>query len=192
MYRSFLFVCLLVIALLSGCSSINVNYDYDNKVDFLKIHTYAWGHLNGPDDFLTNEPLLKKRIIQSIDNYLLSRGYQKVDPAVADVLVVIQAGIKEKMRVTDWGGPRGYYRDPWYNPWWGGRAYGGRVDVSYYTEGTLIIDIVDVARKELIWRGLGTGIVHKYSDQVKLQASVDQYVSDILNHFPPGHEHVKK
>jgi len=60
------------------------------------------------------------------------------------------------------------------------------------TEGTLVIDIVDKAKKELIWRGLGTGVVQNYSDHEKLQASIDEYVRKILNNFPPGHEHSKK
>ena len=116
---------------LSGCSTVSVNYDYDNKADFSAIHTYNWGESNGADDELSNNQILKNRIVASIDSYLQSRGYRKVDPAQADVLIVIGAGVKEKMRVTNWGGPGGYYRDPWYDPWWGGSAYGGREDVSY-------------------------------------------------------------
>lgn len=187
-----LLVVLLFITVLTGCSAVSVNYDYDSKVDFSAIHTYNWGESNEADDELTKNQLLKNRIVSSIDNYLQSRGYRKVDPAQADVLVVIGAGVKEKMRVTNWGGPGGYYRDPWYDPWWGRSAYGGRVDVSYYQEGTLVIDIVDNAKKELIWRGLGTGIVQPQSDQEKRQAVIDEYVQEILNHFPPGNEKKSK
>jgi len=178
---------MLVIVSVSGCSSINVNYDYDNTIDFATIRTYGWGHPNGPDDFLANEPLLKKRIIRSVDSYLETRGYRKVDSSGADVLVVIQAGVKEKMQITNWGGSGGYYRDPW-----GRSSYVGRTDVNYYTEGTLVVDIVDNTRKELIWRGMGTGVLREYSDREKLQASIDEYVLEILNNFPPGHENVKK
>ena len=192
MNRFSFLIPLLFIFLLSGCSAISVNYDYDNSVDFSTIHTYGWGQLNGPDDALAKEPLLKKRIIATIDRYLESRGYRKVDPAQADVLIVIQAGVEEKMRVTDRGVPRDYYHVPWYDPWWGRGAYGSRVDITYYKEGTLVVDIVDNAKKELIWRGLGTGIVHRYTDQEKLQTTVDEYVQDIPNHFPAGNEKIKK
>ena len=187
MYRALLFVWMLVAILVSGCSSINVSYDYDNTVDFSRIHTYAWGQPNNPDDFLANEPLLKKRIIESVDGYLNSRGYRMVDSAGADVLVVVQAGVKEKMQITNWGGSGGYYRDPW-----GRSSYVGRTDVNYYTEGTLVIDIVDNAKKELIWRGLGTGVLQNYSNHEKRQAAIDEYVREILNRFPPGHEKLKK
>ncbi len=182
--------CLFLILFLTlyGCSSIQVNTDFDDEADFSAIHTYSWKAVNVSGDALANNPLLYKRIVKSIDGYLQDRGYQQADPGVADILVAIHAVTKEKMRVTDWGGPRGYYRDPWYDPWWGGSAYGGRVDVSYYTEGTLVIDIVDRRRHELIWRGLGTSIVHKYSDPGKMEKAVNEYVGEILDRFPPGYK----
>jgi len=188
MNRFFVLLALLLVFFISACSSVNVKYDYDPAIDFTAIHTYNWGQANSADDELSRNSLLKKRITASIDGYLQARGFSKVEPARADVLIVIQAVVKEKMRVTDWGGPRGYYRDPWYDPWWGGSAYGGRVDVSYYNEGTLVIDIVDSRKKELIWRGLGSGIVQSYNDQDRQQAAIDKYVQEILDHFPPGYE----
>ncbi len=187
MNRVFFLLPLFVTFIVVGCSSVNVDYDYDPAVDFAVIHTYSWGQASSADDELARNPLLKNRIIASVDNYLQNRGFSKVEPDQADILVVIQATVKEKMRVTDWGGPRGYYRDPWYNPWWGAGAYGGRVDVSYYQEGTLVIDIVDNSKKELIWRGLGRGIVGSHSDKEKKQAAIDTYVQEILNNFPPGY-----
>jgi hypothetical protein len=192
MNRFFLLLSLLLFFVVPGCSSVNVDYDYDPVADFAAIHTYGWGQASSVDDELARNPLLKKRIIASIDNYLQNRGFKKVESGQADVLVVIQAMVKEKMRVTDWGGPRGYYRDPWYNPWWGAGAYGSRVDISYYQEGTLVIDIVDNSKKELIWRGLGRGIVSSHRDKKKQQAAVDTYVQEILNNFPPGYEKKSK
>jgi hypothetical protein len=187
----FLFFCVLAL-FAAGCSPVSVNYDFDPNTDFSAIKTYGWGESPARDDLLAENTLLKKRIQNSVDRYMQSRGYTLVDPARADVLIVLQAVVKEKMRITDWGGPAGYYRNPWYDPWWGVGAYGGRVDVSYYNEGTLIIDIVDNAKKELIWRGLGTGIVQRNSDPEKQQKAVDQYVTEILDRFPPGHEKQSK
>ncbi len=177
---------LLFFIAVSGCSTVSVNSDYDPSYNFSTIQTYGWGQSGIIDDELARNPFLKKRIIASIDSYMQDRGYRLVEFAQADVLIVLQAVVKEKMRVTDWGGPHGYYRDPWYDPWWGGSAYGSRVDVSYYQEGTLIIDIVDTSARSLIWRGLGTGIVGQYTSREKQQTAIDKYVREILDQFPPG------
>lgn len=93
-------------------------------------------------------------------------------------MVVAHGGVREKTRVTDWGGYG------WYNPWWG--PYGGRVDVSHYSEGTLVIDIVDFQEKDMVWRGLGTAVLKGNSNPEKIQAKVDQHVTQILAKFPPA------
>ena len=41
--------------------------------------------------------------------------------------------------------------------------------MSYYTEGTLVIDLVDMAEKELVWRGIATGTVQENPDLQKSQ-----------------------
>jgi hypothetical protein len=167
--------------ILAGCSSVQVSYDYDQQADFSSIRSYAWRGVDVPGDVLSQNPLAGKRIRQSIDRHLADRGYQLVDDK-PDVLVAIHAVTKEKMRVTNWGG---YYRDPWYDPWWGPGPYGGRMDVQYYTEGTLVIDIVDAASNELIWRGLGMSLVRKYKNQEQMQEAIDRCVTEILDRFPP-------
>jgi len=171
----------------AGCSTIDVYSDFDPKADFSAIHTFALKKIQVPGDVLTDNPLLYKRIAAAVSAYLQQRGYREVDPDNADILVVLRGGIKEKMRITDWGPSRPY-------PY--GRRYGwegpGRIDVHYYTEGTLIIDILDRARNELIWQGLGTGILRRHSDEIKKQEMINQYVKKILDQFPPGHREKEK
>ena len=72
----------------------------------------------------------------------------------------------------------------WYNPWWG--PYGGHNDVSYYKEGTLVIDIVNAKKMKLIWRGLGATTVKDYKDSKKMEADIDKAVNKIMASFPPG------
>lgn len=183
----FIFIFFLI---LCGCSSVRVNSDFDPAADFSAIHTYSWKKVNIQGDALAQNPLLYKSIVGSIDRYLQVKGYQKTEPNSADVLVAIHAGVKEKMRMTDRGaGPRGYYADPWYHSWRRrGSPYDSRIDVSYYTEGTLVIDVVERKKQELIWRGVGTGIVHASFSQEKKAESIDEYVRKILDQFPPGHK----
>jgi hypothetical protein len=61
---------------------------------------------------------------------------------------------------TDWGygygggWPYGY---GYYGMWAG--APSTYVDVSTYTEGTMILDVVDTHTKKLVFRGTGTAVV---------------------------------
>ena len=57
--------------------------------------------------------------------------------------------------------------------------------VSEYQEGTLIIDIYDAAKKELVWHGWKSR-KSLPSDSPELPGVVEQATVDILSNFPPG------
>jgi hypothetical protein len=169
----------VLLFMLVGCSSVTTNYDYDPGVDFSKFKTFTIRDSKVPGNVLERNQLLQKRVDEAIKNALEAKGYKYVDsPDEASMVVVAHGRTKEKVQVTDWGSYG------WYRPWWG--PYGGQVDVSNYTEGTLVIDIVDMSDKELAWRGLATGIVgNPESNPEKQQAKVESIVTKILNDFPP-------
>jgi hypothetical protein len=146
----------IIILALVGCSSLTVTTDFDASQDFNSYKTYRWATTEevNPNDALAQNPLVKKRVIAGIDKALQDKGFVLVEKGSGpDFVVITHAGVKEKMNVTQTGGYRGY---GWYDPWWG--PYGGSTHVSYYEEGSLVIDIIDWTEKELSWRGIGTGV----------------------------------
>ncbi len=171
------FLLLLSVALLTSCgSSISVSTDYDLEEDFSQLKSFQWVDERIPNNALDLYPLVKKRVGESVAKDLEAKGFM-LESDSPDFVIFAHARTQEKMQVTDWGG---YY---WYDPWWG--PYGGRVDVSYYDEGTLVLDIIKVETKELIWRGTGKGVVREYSNPEKRQQAIDNTVSTILKDFPP-------
>ena len=169
---------MFVVGLL-GCASVSVKTDYDQSVDFSGFKTYNWDSDHAiPGDALARDPILRKRIKKAVDQEFQAKGFERRDTGPVDFTVVIHAGVKERMRVTNWGS------FGWYDPWWG--PYGGQVDVSYYTEGTLVIDVVNDKTRELAWRGLGEGLVREYSDTEKREADIRNTVMEILKSFPPN------
>ena len=48
-------------------------------------------------------------------------------------------------------------------------GYGGTTDVYQYDETTLVIDIYDASKKEMVWRGTVTGVVKDNPDQEEQQ-----------------------
>ena len=167
---------------LAGCSSLTVNYDYDTNVDWAKYKTYAWlGKESGsgtdaPSSSL-DSGLLAKRIRSSIEWEMEQRQMTPSD--TPDCLVVYHTGAQDKLQVTDWG-----YRYSDY--YWG---YGGRqVDVYEYTEGTLVIDIIDAETKNMVWRGVGQKVIDQTTQRTpeEIQERVDGVVNKIMESFPPA------
>jgi hypothetical protein len=171
---------LILSFLAMGCSSISTNYDYDPSADFESYTTYAW--IKQPTNVSGNarqaqsqDPLVGKRIMNSVDVVLAQKGLRMADSY--ELLVVYHTGIQDKVQVTDWGYGYGPYRG-WYG--------GGGTDVYQYQQGTLIIDFVDATTKQLVWRGTAQGVLSEgKSDPETQQKKIDNVVGKLLQNYPP-------
>jgi hypothetical protein len=57
--------------------------------------------------------------------------------------------------------------------------------VQQYQQGTLIIDVVKTADKELVWRGVGTKALSPNPTPKTIDRNVNLVVSKIMQSFPP-------
>jgi len=178
---SFAVLCFSLVAL-AGCSSMSVTSDYDPSANFSVLKTYQWVKMQGTGDALEKAPLLMKRVMIAVDKALVAKGYSKVEGESSDFYVAVHAGVKDKVNVTNYG-----YS---YGGWYGRGAYGGmggNIDVNYYTEGTVFVDIIQKKADafDLMWRGAGTGVVDPPKDPAEAQAKADAGAMKILDQFPP-------
>jgi hypothetical protein len=173
-----LLVALIVVA--AGCGSgISVTSDFDPAVDFSALKTFKWVDVpkRSVEDPLNN-PLLANRIRKAAEKALTAKGFTISEKP--DFFIFAHVGVKEKMNVTDWG-----YG---YGPYWGPYPYGRNIDVTYYTEASVILDIVQRKDKDqLAWRGIGTGVVNRGYSRTpeEAQAALDEALAEILYDFPP-------
>ena len=75
------------------------------------------------------------------------------------------------------------------DPDWRYRTYGPATTITrtqFFTTGTLVIDVFDAGKKELVWRGAAQGEVKDIRDADKRNARVVDVVKKILTGFPPG------
>jgi hypothetical protein len=177
---------ILVVSLfiLWGCSSFSYKTDFDASADFGSYKTYMWYSGKMPDDDVLNaNPLIKKRVIAGVDQTLQAKGYSIGTEQAFDFVVIIHAGNKEKMQITNYGG----YGMGGYGRGWGGYGggYGSTTDVYQYDETTLVIDIYDASKKEMVWRGTVTGVVKDNPDQEEQQKNINTVVTNMLKDFPP-------
>lgn len=171
---SFLFVA----ALMASCSSVQVNSDYDDATDFNQYKTY--GFFDKAIEKAEISDLDKKRILNAIDAEFQKKGFTKSDnPAV---LVNFFTKANKQVDVNQWGYGAGFGWGWGYG--WGGPGYWGNyTTVSTSTEGTLFIDIIDANKKELVWQGVGTGVLTL--DRDKKQERINEFVTEIMKQFPP-------
>ncbi|MFN8324633.1 DUF4136 domain-containing protein [Flavobacterium sp.] len=169
------FSAFILVIVLTSCSSVRVNQDYDKNVDFSQYKTYAY-HKAGVDKVEISD-LDKKRILRSIDEVMAAKGFTKSE--TPDLLINFFTKEREQVDVNQFNMGWGYGWGWGWNPW----MWGNNTSVNRYTEGTLTIDVIDAKKKELIWQGQGEGVLTKNVD--KKDEKIKEFVSKILEQYPP-------
>ena len=143
-----------------ACSTVTVTTDYDRSAPFGKYKTYA---LAPARQGQTLSPGSEAALRDALRTELAARGITEATSGKADLAIVRHVFLEDKVSVqqyTDWGygyhggWPYGYGS---YGMWAGAPVT--YVDVSQYTEGTLVLDAVDTRTKKLVFRGAGTAVV---------------------------------
>jgi len=173
-------IAVLSAVLVMGCSSITVTTDYDHEANFAALKTFTWlsgtkdaVSANAPTSLFQNQ-LVDKRFRTAVKSQLEAKGLTE-NAASPDFYVVYYSATEKKVNVTNYG-----YG---YGPRWG--AYGGGVDVQQYTQGTVIIDLVDAKTKELLWRSVGSGALASNPDPSTMEEKINGVVQQMLESYPP-------
>jgi Domain of unknown function (DUF4136) len=180
MKRSSRLILLCVVLLSLGCSSVSVSTDFDDKIDFKKFSTYDW--LASPETpsqaiqkELTSNTLVEARVKRAVDAQLPAKGLRKTTQN-PDVLVAFHTGVEDKVDVQSWG----------YGYGWGWRYGGGGITTINYQEGTLILDFIDPATNQLMWRGVAKKVLSKNTTPEKSEKGINEAVQKILEKYPPS------
>jgi len=171
---------LIVIAALylAGCSTISVNQDYDPAYDFSKLKTFGFIPITEEAGI---DQLNATRLGDAIKANLTAKGYTLSENSDFGIALFFTKDTKTSIQSTGYGYGYGY----------GYRGYGGMGGSTYvtqYEEGTLVIDFVDMAKQELVWRGVGTGALSDSPSVEERTENINNAVSQILAQFPPTKE----
>lgn len=172
--------------MLGACASgPDIQSDYDPEVDFSQYKTFGFFSpmsIEG-DNYST---LFGRQFRDSIGREMRARGYVESDNP--DLSINVSARLQEKTKVTTTTDPMmmgGYYgyRRGYYDPWMG-YGYGTTTNVSQYTEGTINVDLVDMAQKRMVWEGVAIGRVKEGRSNAEVRTAIDQGVTTMFSGYP--------
>jgi hypothetical protein len=163
---------LVPVALLAQKTS----FDYDKTANFSAFKTYAL-----KDGTKVGQPLVDNRIVAAIESELAAKGL-KPSAEKPDVTVMYHVAFDKKQDITAFstgGGPYGYR--------WGGGWGGGTTDVrvNEILVGTLVIDVADANKNEVVWRGMGVKEVDTQAKPDKRDKNIAAAVKKIMKNYPP-------
>ncbi len=132
------------VLLAAGCSTLSISTDFDKTTDFSQYKTFTWKDTgDGVGAIWT------KRIQGVFTDTLVAKGLKQVDSG-GDLWIAAHPRLSKETQIntynTGWG-----YGYGWY-------GYGGMATttVTQIPVGTLMIDLVDARKKELVWRGVAS------------------------------------
>lgn len=150
-----------------------VSYDFDKTANFGQFKTYVL-----KDGTKVGNPLVDDRIVAALKSELAAKGL--TEAADADVAVVYHIAFDKQKDITAYstgGGPYGYR--------WGGGWGTTDVRVNEILVGTLVIDVADAKKGELVWRGIGVKEVDTNAKPEKRDKNIQQAVQKIMKNYPP-------
>lgn len=178
----------LIVTMLSACTiKPPTTSDYDTSFDFTQLKTYAWIAPKADSKVST---LDNKRQANAIETMLNRKGFSKVTSEQADFLLKTHTVTDKKVDVDRFFSTWGYH--PFYHPnVVYPRFYGWpHNSTTVYRErkiGTLVLDIVDPKKKQVIWRGTVAkplGIYKNRSPEERTTIALSN-AEHMLNSFPP-------
>ena len=148
-----------------------VRFDYDRSTNFSNYKTYQW--VDSATGSAPNQ-LMDQHIRQAIDTQLVSKGLRRVESG-GDLQIAYQAAIDQEKQFDAFGtGPR----------WFGN----GRVTSSTIEVGKLVVDLIDPARNQLVWRGFAEKTLDIKKDPDKNYKNLEKAMAKLFKNYPPASE----
>jgi len=146
-----------------------VHFDYDRSANFSAYRTYQWAHSKAGR---APNQLMDQNIKRAVDEQLAVKGLQRVESG-GDVQVAYQAAVDQEKQFDGFGsGPR------WYGT--------TRVSTSTIEIGKLVVNLIDPAKKQLVWRGEAEKTLDIKKDPEKNYRNLQKAMAKLFQNYPPG------
>lgn len=102
----------------------------------------------------------------------------KWDKENPDVLVTYHTDADQAMRMNVT-----LYQYHYSAGWWWSPLWGSGMDVSSFTQGTLVVDIWNPKTEEIVWRGAVQGVVPENPSPAKAQKTIEKALNLMSKEF---------
>ena len=153
----------------------DVHYNFDQSANFTAYKTYQWVDIPGGS---VPDQLVHQAIKRATEEQLALKGLTKVENN-ADLYVGYQVVINLEKSVSIWGDGPGW----WDGPWGGTRSMQGQT--STIPVGILVMDLYDVARKQLVWRGDAIKTIDLKKEPEKNYRNLQKVMAKLFKNYPP-------
>jgi hypothetical protein len=188
-----LFLWVVAALVIGGCSTLEVQVDYDDKHNFSALSSFAVVYKNKSD----GRDFDRDRISRLVTAYMKDKGYLNVEKSAADFYVTMHLNVEQKSQIetnyetiglrpvpyTYLGFERPYPLRPA-----GMIAMEPDVRVTTrtneYEEGRLVLEILDVKENRVVWQGIAKDRLSDDYTQQEKSEYLNKVISELFKDFP--------
>jgi len=171
---------------ITACSTVDVSTSRDPQVDLTQYHTFNFKHSAAPAAAGSLERADQALVEEAVARELEARGYAlggAPDLAISVYLRRVE-GSYDKRAPSTGEGSVAYNLQKYYGFYYGyERSWAGKDRVDYQ-EGSLIIDLVDAGKQQLVWQGVAKGVLFQNRTPEQIAERIREAVRNIFQHFP--------
>ena len=136
----------------------------------------------GTSGGMSDDQLIDQDIVRAVDEQLAQKGLIKVDKN-PDLLVAYSAALREEkgINLNAFGSGGG----PWGGGWGGFESGTVTGQTSTIPIGTLVVNLYDPGRKQLVWRGDATKTIEVKKDADKNYRNLQKAMAKLFKNYPP-------
>ena len=157
-------VMLMVFPVTLGAQKVTIEFDEEHDFSDYKTFALLDGKIHSKNPSLNND-LVHRKIDAAIRKRLSGRGLIEV-ASEPDLNVEYSLGSGNRSQVERYGAG-------WH---------GSRRVTHHYTEGTLVLNLKDARKQELVWQATA---VEDKNDPTQIQAALDDMVRKSFEKYPP-------
>ncbi len=149
----------------------SVKYNFEPSFDFAKLKTYKWAETNSdahPDE------LMDRQIKAAIDSELGRKGLVRSGDGTTDGVVAYHIRVDQEKQI-----------DAYAMPGWRMGGGMGTMSTSTINIGTLVLDVYDLASRQLVWKGYAQKTLNPSKDPEKNRGNLQKAIAKLLKDYPP-------
>jgi hypothetical protein len=170
-----LLAALGAVVLGAACSTLTTSVDYDKGTDFSQYKTFSW-HDTGD----IKDSIMARRIESVFSDALSARGLQRVDSG-GDLWLVAHGRLSKQTQINTYNSGWGYGYG-----WYGGGMGMTTSTVQEIPVGTLVVDLVDGKKKDMVWRGTASDTLNPEASPEDREKKLREVAAKLFEGYPPA------
>ncbi|HEY1251441.1 MAG TPA: DUF4136 domain-containing protein [Thermoanaerobaculia bacterium] len=157
----------------SATSTLKTDVGFDRKADFPRYKTWGW-----KDDGSIRDPVWKRRVQAVLEDELAKHGLTRSEQN-PDLWLAVHWRLSSEQQVVSYSPAWGYG----WGPYWAAPAMTTVYDVP---AGTMIVDLVDAGKKEIVWRATASQEIQANKENAEREDRLREIVAHLFAGYPPA------